>query len=145
MKIHYAEIKRYFEGYRYYEQKSRKYSAIFRSIEELINPNEIKIFYPKNLFLDDKDLEIYIVLNGKLLRWRFGDDKKIELRILHLKNLKDFKCEGICNEEGIYKIILEFETGEEIAFNSMDDSIDNWKYTFKEHITEIAKTLIEQY
>ncbi len=145
MKIDYVEIKGFFEGYRYHEPKSRKYSAMFHSIEELINSDDIKLFYPKNLFVDDKDLEVYIVLEGKILRGRFLDDNKIELRVLHLKDLKDFKCEGIYNEEGFQKIILQFKNGEEIVFNSMEDTNDNWKYKFKEHIKDVAKMLIEQY
>ena len=70
MIIDYFEVRGYFEGHQISDPKARRYSAIFRNIEEFIDPNKVSIFYPKNIFVDDKDLEIYVFLERKILRGR---------------------------------------------------------------------------
>lgn len=143
MNLDYIELKRYFDREKFSAQKARKYSAIFSKIEEVIDPSEIELVYPRNLFLDDKDLEFYILLSGKILRCILLDDKTIQLQIFNLEDLKDFKCEGLYDEEGFYKLTLKFENGEVIVFSSIEDSNDNWRYQFNEHIKELVKMLIK--
>jgi len=144
--IDYVEIKQYICGYRCFDDKARNYKAIFSNIEEFIDHSEIKFFYPKNLFLVDKDLEVYVFLDGKILRGRSLEESRIELKIFNLRDLVDFKCECIDNrEEYFHKITLKFENDEIIVFDSMTDTNESWKYKFDNQIKEIIKVLIKNY
>jgi len=140
--IDYLEVKDYFRGDRYNDQKSRRYYSIFCNIEKFINTDDIKLFYPKNLFLNDKELEVYIFLDGKILRARPLEVNNIELKILYLKDLIDFTCECIYDgEEYYYKLVLKFTT-DELVFNKNEDTINGWGYKFEEQIKNITKILI---
>lgn len=144
MIIDYFEVRGYFEGHRYHDPKARRYSAIFRNIEEFIDPNKVSIFYPKNMFVDDKDLEIYVFLERKILRGRVLDNNKIEIKLLYLKDLKDFICECTYDEECYYKLTLKFYNDEVIVFDSLVDTNFSWKNKFNKVIKEIIKVIIDK-
>ncbi len=144
MIIDYFDVKGYFEGHRYHDLKARKYSAIFRNIEEFIDPNIINIFYPKNMFVDGKDLEIYIFLESKILRGRVLDNNITEIKILYLKDLKDFICECTFDEEYHHKLTLKFYNDEVIVLDSLVDTNYSWKYKFEKEIKEIIQIIIDK-
>lgn len=144
MIIDYFEVRGYFESHRYHDPKARRYSAIFLNIEEFIDPNKISIFYPKNMFVDDKDLEIYAFLERKVLRGRVLDNNKIEIKLLHLKDLKDFICECTYDEEYYYKLTLKFNNNEVIVFDSLVDTNFSWKNKFNKEIKEIIQVIIDK-
>lgn len=143
MNLDFVGLKDYFDSERFSGQKPRKYSAIFSKIETVIDTGKIEMVYPKNLFLDDKDLEVYVVSGGKILSCILLDDKKIQLQILNLKDLKNFKCEGLYDEKGFRRITLEFGNDEVITFDSDEDTNDDWKSAFREHIKDLAKVVIK--
>lgn len=142
MIIDYLEVRGYFESYKYEGEKSRKHWALFHNIEEFINPNKINIFYPKNMFVQDKDLEIYIFLESKILRGRIIDDARIEIKVLFLKGIKDFTCECINEGEYYHKLTLKFINGEIIELDSMVDTNFSWRNKFEKTIKEIIQNVI---
>lgn len=142
MIIDYLEVRGHFEGYKYEGEKSRKHWALFYNIEEFINPNKINIFYPKNMFVQDKDLEIYIFLESKILRGRIIDDARIEIKVLFLKDIKDFTCECINEGEYYHKLTLKFINGEIIELDSMVDTNFSWRNKFEKTIKEIIQNFI---
>lgn len=143
MKLEYNEIKSYFYGYWDSDEKTRNCRSIFNNIEMFVNPNEIRFFYPKNLFVKEKDLEIYIFLNDKIIKGGIVDNN-IELNIYNLKNLIGLRCECInYYEEFYHKIVMNFINEDVIILNSIDDSKDTWRYKFEEQIKDIIKELIK--
>lgn len=143
MIIDYIENKRYFDSHRYSDKNARKYSDMLCKIEEFIDPSDIKLFYPKNLFVDDKDLEVYVILDRNILRGRILDDNKMELTTLRLKDLLHFKCECTYNIEGFHKLTLRFKNDEVVIFDSMEDSNDSWRYKFENQIKELTKLFVQ--
>lgn len=138
----YLEVRSYFESNRHCDGKSRRCNLIFHEVEEFINSEHIKMFYPKNLFMEDKELEVYIFLEGKILRARVLEGKNIELKILYFKYLKDFVYECIYDGgEYYHKLILNF-TSDEVVFNKLEDTNSSWGPEFEEQIKNIAKLLI---
>lgn len=137
--IDYLEIRGHFESHKYEGKKSRERWAIFYNIEEFINPNKINVFYPKNMFVQDKNLEIYIFLESKILRGRIIDDARIEIKVLSLKDIKDFTCECINDGEYYHKLTLKFINGEIIELDSMVDTNFSWRNKLEKTIKEIMK------
>ena len=144
MIIDYLEVRGHFESHKYEGEKSRKYWSIFYNIEEFIDPNKINIFYPKNMFVRDKDLEIYIFLENKILRCRIIDNGRIEIKILFLKDIKDFTCECIYDGEYYHKLTLKFINGEIIVLDSMVDTNFSWRNKFEKKIKEIIQEIINR-
>lgn len=144
MSIDYEEVRDYYRGFNYNDERNKENSHIFSKIEELININEIKSFYPKNLFLDEKKLEVYIFFENKLLLGQNFKNDKVKIKIIDLNYLKEFKIESNWYEEGINRITLKLDQ-EEIVFNSLEDSNENWKYRFKEEINNIFQLLIKEH
>lgn len=146
MIIDYFEIRDYFASRDYYEPKLRLYNAIFHNIEEFIDPNEINIFYPKNLFIEGSDLEVYILNNSQILRCRIIDEDRIEIKIFFLKDLKDFTCEcvKISYEDYYDKLILKFNDNEILILDSSMDTNFSWKTKFEKQIKEIIKVIINK-
>lgn len=145
MEVSYVEIKGYFDGHRYSDNKSRKYSNMLCKIEEFIDVNTIKLFYPKNLFVDHKELEAYVVFEDKLLRGRILEDTNIEITTLKFKNLIDFKCECTCNPEGFHRLTMKFENDETVVLDSVEDTNTSWSHKFENQIKEVSKLLIKSY
>lgn len=140
----YLEIKKEYERHKYNDPKFRKNSAIFHNIEEFIDLNEINIFYPKNMFVEDKDLEIYIFLESKILRSRLIDNDIIEIKILYLKDIKDFICECMCDGEYYHKLILKFPNDEIIVFDGTVDANIGWRNKFNKTIKKIIRIIINE-
>lgn len=142
MEVSYVEIKRYFENHRYSNNQARKYSNMLFKIEEFIDVNTIRLFYPKNLFVDDKELEVYVVFEEKILRGRILEDTNIEITTLKFKNLTDFKCECTCKSEGFHRLTMKFENNETVVLDSMEDTNTSWSHKFENQIKELVKHLI---
>lgn len=145
MGVDYVEIKRYFESRRYSENKAGKYSNMLFKIEEFVDVNTIKLFYPKNLFVDSKDLEAYLVFEDKILRGKILEDNNIEITALRLKDLTDFKCECTCNPDGYHRLTMKFQNGETLVFNSVEDTNTSWSHKFEKLIKDLLKLLIKNY
>ena len=96
------------------------------------------------MFVDDKDLEIYVFLERKILRGRVLDNNKIEIKLLYLKDLKDFIYECTYDEECYYKLTLKFYNDEVIVFDSLVDTNFSWKNKFNKVIKEIIKVIIDK-
>lgn len=141
--IDYLEIRGYFESHKHKDEKSREQWSIFYNMEELIDSNKINIFYPKNMFVEDKNLEIYIFLDNKIVRGRVIDEGRIEIKILSLKDIKDFTCEYIKDGEYYHKLTLEFINGEIIELDSMVDTNFSWRNKFEKAIKEIIEKIIK--
>lgn len=130
---------------RYHNQKSRQCYAIFRSIEEFINPDEVNIFYPKNLFIEDKKIEMYVFLKGKIVICKALEGNNIEQKILYLKDINDFTCECYFDDEeyNYYKLILSFVNNEVIIFDTSVDTNSSWRYKLEKQLKNIVKVLID--
>lgn len=141
--IDYLEVRGHFESHKYKGQKARKQWEIFYNIEEFIDPNKINIFYPKNMFVQDENPEIYIFLESKIFRARIIDDARIEIKVLFFTDIKDFTCECISDGgEYNHKLKLEFINGEVIELDSMVDTNLSWRNKFNKTIKEIIQNII---
>ncbi|HHX16723.1 MAG TPA: DUF3908 family protein [Mollicutes bacterium] len=121
--IEYSELSSYFETYKYYDETSGRYSAIFSNIEELIDTDQIKIFYPKNLKVVDKDLEVFLILDGKILYGKSLENNDVEIKVYFLKDINDitYKCSWY-GEDSFHKISLKFNSDVILEFDSMNDA-----------------------
>ena len=148
MGVNYLEIKQLLQSNRYSNNKSRIFSDILFKIEELVDVDTIRFFYPKNLFVVDKDLEAYLVFEDKILWGRMLPNKSnnnFVLEILRFKDITDLKYDCSCCRDGFHKLTIKFKNGTTIVFNSMEDTNSSWCHKFEDLIKDLLKFLIKNY
>lgn len=131
------------------ESFSKTYFAKLKSgIDTLIESGIINgvvendhIFYPKYLWQDDKDIELYFIAKDKLIIVTYKDKGVINVRT---KILGDILNLEICNldlKQKDVELYVIFTDGEVIKFSS-NDSNDSWKNKFYNAIIEIHRQLL---
>ena len=141
MNVDFNEIKDYFYRNRYCDNNSRKYASMFEKVSQIIDENDILCFYPKYLFVDEQNLQLYFVLkNNKFIKVWINEEKRIVMRFLNMNKIKNIIYECPLDEYGDYRLTLILEENiEEITFNSKEDTNEHWKYKFNEAICSMAK------
>jgi len=139
--VDYKEIRDYFYNNRYRDNASRKYADMFEKVSQIIDKNDILCFYPKYLFVDEQNLQLYFVLkNNKFIKVWINEEKKIVMQFLNMNKIKNIIYECPLDDYGDYRLTLILEENEEeIIFNSKEDTNERWKYRFNEAICSMAK------
>jgi hypothetical protein len=139
--VDYKEIRDYFYNNRYRDNTTRKYADMFGKISQIIDENDILCFYPKYLFVDEQNLQLYLVLkNNKFIKVWINEEKRIVMRFLNMNKIKNIIYECPLDEYGDYRLTLILEENiEEITFNSKEDTNEHWKYKFNEAICSMVK------
>lgn len=140
--LSYVELREHFYSTCYSDVKSREAKNLLCKLEEFINPNDIKHYYPKNLFKGDKSLEVYLIFEKYILIGRVLEENKIELKTLRLRELINIKAECENDSDGCNKLTLTFFNNEAIIFDSEEDTNNSWKYKFKDHIKMLTNYLL---
>lgn len=142
--IGYCELSSAVERNPYRDMRTKKYSDIISNINELIDPQQVKLFYPKYIDVEDKNLDIILFLDGKILYGKNIEKKDVEIKIYLFQEIKDiiYKC---CyhGEDYFHRLTLKFSNGEVLEFDSMDDAESYSRRRDLENvIKEIAKSII---
>jgi len=75
MNVDFNEIKDYFYRNRYCDNNSRKYASMFEKVSQILDESDILCFYPKYLFVDRQNLQLYFVLkNNKFIKIWINDE-----------------------------------------------------------------------
>lgn len=109
-------------------------------IQKYVTEQDIVVFYPKNLMLEDSSLEIIIFSKSDV--WFFTkEENTIEVKVI--KDFKVKKMKVIEPTGHLYhlKLEVEFTTGDKLYLNSDEDTNDNWKETFSLYIRDLIHFL----
>jgi hypothetical protein len=144
MNVDFNEIKDYFYRNRYCDNNSRKYASMFEKVSQIIDESDILCFYPKYLFVDRQNLQLYFVLkNNKFIKIWINDEKKVVMRFFNINKIKCviYECplDDDYGEHKLTLLLLFEENVKEIYFNSIEDTNEHWKYRFNEAIRSMAK------
>lgn len=151
MEITYQNFKTWVLKQNFHPKISFKYELLVKKIEEIIKENDIKIFYPKNLFIEqEKEPEIYcFIQNNKILRFKHKDKEntnekntKTEIKIFNLNNVSDITINSSNPYSEEIELIIKFNNGDKISFNNELDTNYYHYDNFKKIILEIAKSLL---
>ncbi len=107
---------------------------------EYVNEEEVKYFYPKNLFEEEKK-ELYIFLSEKIIH------VNIDKREVIFKTIKSGIVEATykpgVSDINTVSLTLRFENGNELFFDNKNDNSKekHWREVFSQNIKEIYKSL----
>lgn len=109
-------------------------------IEKTIKVNEIKIFYPKYLFVKD-DLEIIIITNKSINLFKMNSSSDI----ITAKSISRDKIKNLnlkTNTQGYYNVELIIELDDsQIILNGKNDANEGYLEDFNKKILDIFKEL----
>lgn len=142
MKFDFADFKKKFDDGLYGGIKSSQYSKLIFKLDEFIDSNKIQLFYPRNLFLEDKELEVFIFIDNKLIIGKNINAGRIEIKVLKLNDIRDLKSECTYYKDGFHRLTVTFTNNETLVFDSAEDTNESWRYSFENHIKELTKFLI---
>lgn len=123
---------------RAFEEKSRYYTRVLEVVETYINPEDIKIFYPRNILNSNEHKEFILFFNDKISIVHFEKEKAYFIRTFDLEvrestlSIPEYTADGVTMN-------LVFENGEKLTFNSVEDSNRSWNDTYIDLIQEIFK------
>jgi hypothetical protein len=117
-------------------------------INKYVNTDDIKLLYPKNLFVKDKNSELYVFTDDKLIYTRSNGQKEdynpiIQLNIVKIEDIKSLQVSESNDYSNPTSLSIYFKNNdEELTFNSSNDTNIQYSNSFKEDISEISKYLI---
>ena len=139
MGVDYQEFKQHVKNREF--QYFKSYATIIKTIDEFYDENDMKFFYPKNLF-NDKQTEFIIFLENGLLIIKHEPEEEQQFRYEHYyckvtsKTLLNTR-----NDYGNQQLLISFDNGKEIKLHNLEDSNDNWEHDYKTFIRELYKLI----
>lgn len=141
-----------------FEKGNYEYDVLIRSdvnymirrIKEYINLSDIKIFYPKYLFVKDKKIELFsftedIILYATTENEGIELERVFKINVLKIKDIKSINIRDYEKYDSPVVLDVYFKNSDEVLkFNSMEDTNDGFAQDFKKYVHEIAKFLIEK-
>lgn len=118
--------------------QARPLKFMLEEISKVIDISDIKIVYPKNLFIDDKQVELYLFNEKRQIMKVTYEDKEINT-ILYF--LKDIVClENKVNaEKRSRSLLIKFSNSEMIEFNNKNDTNSHYNDRFETLMIDITK------
>jgi hypothetical protein len=104
----------------------------------LFDPNSIKVIYPKNLFLNDKQVELFLFTDKKQIIKVTYEKGEVHTDLYFSKNLSMYiNISDYCRS-----LNIRFIDGDEIEFNSKNDTDHANTGSFNDLIVAIWKVLL---
>lgn len=125
---------------RVFEEKSRFYKRVLEVVESYIDPEEIKVFYSRNIYNPNEHKEFIFFLENKISVVHFEKEKAYYIRSFDSKVKESSLIIPEFTQEGVI-LNLKFENGEQMTFNSFEDSNRAWNGTYIDLIQAIYKIL----
>jgi len=136
-RLGYVEYKERVQRFDFQGCDSHHFHYVIQRIEEVINPDEIKEFYPKKVFSNDNETELYIFSEDNMYVVS-GGRYAMTMKAYKLGEIKEFEYE--INQDGRESATLKlFIKDTYIYFDSDQDSNEYWTDTYIEKIKEIVK------
>ncbi|WP_274362744.1 DUF3908 family protein [Paenibacillus thermotolerans] len=109
-------------------------------LKEYVNEDDVKVFYPKNLFVENTNIELYAFMQDHVIAIIQGDNGII-LKSLYYKNIRNIELFKSTRNESEVGLLIRYTNEEEINLRSHQDTNDTWAFRYGKKIKEIFKML----
>lgn len=114
---------------------------MLEEIYKIVDTKEIKIVYPKNLFMDNKQVEIYLFDDNRhIIKFTYENDE-LNTLLYFFKDIEYLKNKVNCNDDS-RSLEIKFINSETIEFSSINDTNSYHTQRFDELIIDIYKVLL---
>ncbi|MFL0270108.1 DUF3908 family protein [Candidatus Clostridium radicumherbarum] len=139
--LNYNEMKNYFHGRFYCNTKEAIVSKIINRAEEIVGEKDIKLFYPQNIFVEEKGFKFYVFYNNRILKVS-ENDNFIFTNFYNLGNIDKFILKENSKDESEKMLEIKFKDNEILIFNSYEDTNEYYKKDLASIIEEICKNIV---
>ena len=133
--LNYTDFRKYATSFDF----ELKYELLLETIDKHINTEEKLIFYPRNMFLEDNELEIYFFDKEKIFIIT-EDSVGVEIDVLKTSSVDRVKLTSKDRHSPL-NLTITLKNGEERNFNSSTDTVEGRMQTFNRKIEEIFNLL----
>ena len=144
MEITLENLRRYsMEGF--YNSRNPQVQTLRYMTDEIIkviDTTKIKVVYPKNLFIDNKQIELYLFDDGDHIFKITYENKEVCIFLYLLKDITRLK-NSVNYENKSRSLTIEFSNGEIFEFNSASDTNSYHMHRFEDLIVDIWKSFIK--
>jgi len=127
--------------------KNPYYSRLEAAIEDLIESGVIEIFdenayffYPKYLWQEDKNIELYLISKNIITLCAYDNEGNLHIDTWYNSNVNKLQLKNLNLNKREIQLEIKFLNDEQLLFSS-SDSNDSWKYKFYKGILDIYKIL----
>lgn len=121
--------------------QARPMKIMLEEIGKIIDISGIKVVYPKNLFVDDKHVEIYLFNDKRQIMKVTYESGEVYTYLYFSKDIANIRSKINCDNNS-RSLVVKFSNGEVIALNSIDDTNTYYTNRFDELIISIWKLFL---
>lgn len=121
--------------------QARPMRFMLEEIGKIIDISGIKVIYPKNLFVDDKQVEIYLFNDERQIMKVTYEGGEVYTSLYFSKDIVNISSKINCDNNS-RSLLVKFSNGEVIELNSVDDTNTYHTYRFDELIIGIWKLFL---
>lgn len=121
---------------------SREYWEFLRTIDQVVPVENVKVFYPKNLYSGEPNLKLFLFTGNDI--WIAEQTSWSSVQITLHKNIQAEKLTRQIQTRNRFdgtQLSILLRSGENLEFNSKEDSPEDWIETFSEYIDEIFELI----
>lgn len=138
----YNEMKNYFHGRSRGNAKEAIISKIINRAETIVGEKDIKLFYPKNIFIEEKEFELYLFCHDNRILKVSEENNFIVTNVYNTNNIDKVVLKENYKNENEKILEIRFKDNEFFTFNSNDDTNEYHKRILASVIEEICKNII---
>ncbi|MCM3240788.1 DUF3908 family protein [Heyndrickxia oleronia] len=97
-------------------------------------------FYPKYLWLKDKDIELFFITEDKLIKCTLAEVRMINIKTKFLKDVSQLDLRKLNIDLHEIELKVTFTDGEIFTFSNNDSSM-SWKYNYYLEVLELYRRL----
>ncbi|MFD1173958.1 DUF3908 family protein [Oceanobacillus picturae] len=127
--------------------EKQSYGRIADFLEHLKESNIVRnlleiehLFYPKYLWQEDKDLELYFFTNEEIVKCGIDTNEKFFITKRYTKNITKIEITNLDISNNDIQLNITFSKDDELIFSS-DNSNIHWKYKYFKKIIELYDLL----
>lgn len=138
----YNEMQDYFHGKLYSNSKEAIVSRILKRASEIVEEKDIKLFYPKNIFVDEKIFELYLFCqDNRIMKISEENDSFIVTNFYNIGNMDKFVLKENYKNDSEKILEIKFKDSESFIFNSYNDTNEYHRRDLADIIEEICKKI----
>ncbi|MGG4443722.1 DUF3908 family protein [Brevibacillus fortis] len=115
-------------------------SFLANLLRKHVNQDNVLGFYPKNIFVEDKDVEVYVFEDNKVTIF-LNTGSQVIIKVLKYEHLNRLELQYEKKDQMIINLEIRFTTGDEIVLNNALDANSNWSDKYEAEIQGIFTLL----
>lgn len=122
---------------------------MLETLFEYVDKEKIEQIYPKNLFVDEKELEIYVFTKEKIIvitslreQNKKCNNVYIKLNVIKKQSINNLIITNEDNNTREVQLEIILKDGQKICFNNIDDTNKTHQNNFKKLIQKLSKSLL---